>query len=71
VRSIVDMAHTLGFTVIAEGVESDPQAEFLRDLGCEQAQGFFFARPMPAAAFTEHLAGMALASPPRRRPRKR
>jgi EAL domain-containing protein (putative c-di-GMP-specific phosphodiesterase class I) len=56
VRSIVDMAHTLGFTVVAEGVESGPQAAFLRDLGCEQAQGFLFARPMPAAAFTAHIA---------------
>jgi EAL domain-containing protein (putative c-di-GMP-specific phosphodiesterase class I) len=52
VRTIIDMAHTLGFTVIAEGVESDPQAAFLRSLGCEQAQGFLFARPMPAADFT-------------------
>jgi EAL domain-containing protein (putative c-di-GMP-specific phosphodiesterase class I) len=52
VRTIVDMAHTLGFTVIAEGVERDAQAAFLRKLGCEQAQGFLFARPMPAHDFT-------------------
>jgi diguanylate cyclase (GGDEF)-like protein/PAS domain S-box-containing protein len=52
VRTIVDMAHTLGFTVIAEGVELDSQAAFLRKLGCEQAQGFLFARPMPAPDFT-------------------
>ena len=70
VRSIVDMAHTLGFTVIAEGVESGPQAEFLRDLGCEQAQGFLFARPMGAAAFTAHIAADALAKP-RRSPKKK
>ena len=57
VRTIVDMAHTLGFTVVAEGVESGPQADFLRDLGCEQAQGYLFARPMPAAAFTAHIDG--------------
>jgi EAL domain-containing protein (putative c-di-GMP-specific phosphodiesterase class I) len=50
------MAHTLGFTVVAEGVESNPQADFLRKLGCEQAQGYLFARPMPAAAFSEHVA---------------
>jgi diguanylate cyclase (GGDEF)-like protein/PAS domain S-box-containing protein len=52
VRTIVDMAHTLGFTVIAEGVELDSQAAFLRKLGCEQAQGFLFARPMPADEFS-------------------
>jgi diguanylate cyclase (GGDEF)-like protein/PAS domain S-box-containing protein len=51
VRTIIDMAHTLGFTVIAEGVESGKQADFLRKLGCEQGQGFLFARPMPAADF--------------------
>ena len=53
VRTIVDMAHTLGFTVIAEGVELDSQAAFLRALGCEQAQGFLFAKPMPAGEFSE------------------
>jgi EAL domain-containing protein (putative c-di-GMP-specific phosphodiesterase class I) len=42
------MAHTLGFTVVAEGVETEAQAAFLRGLSCEQAQGYLFARPMPA-----------------------
>ncbi len=51
VRTIVDMAHTLGFTVIAEGVELDSQAALLRKLGCEQAQGFLFAHPMPVHDF--------------------
>jgi EAL domain-containing protein (putative c-di-GMP-specific phosphodiesterase class I) len=50
------MAHTLGFTVIAEGVERDSQAAFLRALGCEQAQGFLFARPMSAEEFSSLLA---------------
>ena len=71
VRSIVDMAHTLGFTVVAEGVESGPQADFLRSLGCEQAQGFLFARPMPAAAFTAHMAEGQSRPPAQRKPRSR
>jgi diguanylate cyclase (GGDEF)-like protein/PAS domain S-box-containing protein len=61
VRTIVDMAHTLGFTVIAEGVELDSQATFLRKLGCEQAQGFLFARPMAAPEF----GALVLSSPGR------
>jgi len=49
VRTIIEMAHSLGFTVVAEGVETEEQAHFLRLLRCERAQGFLFARPMPAA----------------------
>jgi diguanylate cyclase (GGDEF)-like protein/PAS domain S-box-containing protein len=49
VRTIIDMAHTLGFIVIAEGVETEAQATLLRSLGCEQAQGYYFAKPMPEA----------------------
>jgi EAL domain-containing protein (putative c-di-GMP-specific phosphodiesterase class I) len=56
VRTIIDMAQTLGFTVVAEGVETEAQAGFLRALGCEQAQGYFFARPMPAGALRDLLA---------------
>jgi EAL domain-containing protein (putative c-di-GMP-specific phosphodiesterase class I) len=67
VRTIVDMAHTLGFTVIAEGVEHESQAAFLRKLGCEQAQGFLFARPMPAQEFAALVNDEPARSP--RRPR--
>lgn len=49
VRTIIEMAHTLGFVVVAEGVETEAQATMLRSLHCEQAQGYLFARPMPAA----------------------
>ncbi|HET7669868.1 MAG TPA: EAL domain-containing protein, partial [Burkholderiales bacterium] len=74
VRTIVDMAHTLGFTVIAEGVELDSQAAFLRALGCEQAQGYLFARPMPAEDFSilvAKLAGATAAARPRRTKRRK
>ncbi|MGQ0652202.1 MAG: putative bifunctional diguanylate cyclase/phosphodiesterase, partial [Betaproteobacteria bacterium] len=53
VRTIIQMAHTLGFTVTAEGVEEQRQAAYLRKHGCEQAQGYLFARPMPAAELEE------------------
>ena len=56
VRTIIEMAHSLGFTVVAEGVETEEQATFLRLLRCEQAQGFLFAKPMPAAELVKLLA---------------
>jgi EAL domain-containing protein (putative c-di-GMP-specific phosphodiesterase class I) len=48
VRAVVDLARTLGLIAIAEGVEHDDQAVALDHLGCRLAQGFLFARPMPA-----------------------
>jgi len=71
VRTIVDMAHTLGFTVIAEGVERDSQAAFLRALGCEQAQGFLFAHPMPAEEFSALIAQRLGSVAGRRRGKRR
>jgi EAL domain-containing protein (putative c-di-GMP-specific phosphodiesterase class I) len=56
VRTIIEMARTLGFTVIAEGVESQSQVAFLRRFGCHQAQGYFFARPMPIEEFIALIA---------------
>jgi diguanylate cyclase (GGDEF)-like protein len=47
VGAVVDLAHALGLRVVAEGVETEDQAERLRALGCDGAQGFLFARPMP------------------------
>ena len=46
VRMIVELAHTLGIEVVAEGVESEVQARQLRDIGCDMAQGFHFAEPL-------------------------
>jgi EAL domain-containing protein (putative c-di-GMP-specific phosphodiesterase class I) len=51
VRTIIEMAHNLDFTVVAEGVETDGQMAFLRQFGCQQGQGYLWARPMPEAQF--------------------
>ncbi len=48
VRSILTLAHDLGLTVTAEGVETADQAQALRELGCDQAQGLYFGAPGPA-----------------------
>ena len=57
VRSLITMAHGFGLTVIAEGVETEEQAAFLRDEGCDEAQGFLFARPEPGSVFKTALEG--------------
>ena len=48
VRSTVDLGRSLNLTVVAEGVESEPQRKALWELGCAAGQGHLFARPMPA-----------------------
>jgi diguanylate cyclase (GGDEF)-like protein/PAS domain S-box-containing protein len=50
VRAIVELAHNLGMNVVAEGVETLEQFEYLRALGCELAQGFYFSEPVNAAS---------------------
>ena len=51
VRSTIDLAHGLGLSVVAEGVESAQSWELLRALRCDEAQGFHMSRPMPANEF--------------------
>lgn len=55
VRSLVAMAHNLGLRVIAEGVETEQQAALLAKEECEEAQGYLYAQPLPAAAFEDYL----------------
>jgi diguanylate cyclase (GGDEF)-like protein len=45
VRSIVDLGHSMGMRIVAEGIETKGQAEFLRAIGCDEAQGFLYGRP--------------------------
>ena len=49
VRSTIDLAHNLGLSVVAEGVENAPIMERLRDLNCDEAQGYYMCKPLPAA----------------------
>jgi len=55
VTATIAMAHALNLTVIAEGVETEQQLQFLKDNGCEQMQGYYFSRPVPAGEATELL----------------
>jgi diguanylate cyclase (GGDEF)-like protein/PAS domain S-box-containing protein len=63
VRTIIEMARSLGSTVIAEGVETQAQVGFLRRFGCHQAQGFFFAPPMPIGEFIQLICSDNVAPP--------
>ena len=51
IRAIIAMTHSLKLNVIAEGVENEEQYRVLRDLECDEYQGFFFAKPLPPAEF--------------------
>ena len=61
VRSLIAMAHNLNLEVIAEGVETRQQAAFLLNQKCEEAQGFLYAKPLPAEEFTAYLREQRLA----------
>ncbi len=55
VTAIIGLAHNLGLTVVAEGVENASQLDFIRDAGCDEAQGYHIGRPMPAGQLAEWL----------------
>lgn len=58
VKAVLAMSQALGFRTIAEGIEKGEQAEFLKNLGCEQGQGYLFSRPLSAEKFEEFLKGL-------------
>ncbi len=56
-RTIISLAQNLNFVSVAEGVEHEHQRSFLAEVGCDLAQGFLFAPPLPKAAFERYLTG--------------
>jgi len=65
VRSILDLARNMGLTVVAEGVEDRDTWSRLQRLGCAEAQGYYMARPLPAAdvaTAVTNIAELALGS---------
>ncbi len=64
VHAVVQMAHALKLEVVAEGIETEAQADFLRAAGCGVAQGFLFGRPMEVAALTAFIADLVATRTP-------
>jgi EAL domain-containing protein (putative c-di-GMP-specific phosphodiesterase class I) len=63
VSAVVALSKAIGATTVVEGVENQAQLEHVRNLGCDVAQGFYFARPMTAAAFSDLIAPKVHARP--------
>jgi diguanylate cyclase (GGDEF)-like protein len=63
IAATIAMAHSLGLRVVAEGVESRQQLCFLRELGCDSIQGFYFCRPIPSGEFAMLLNGNSCLKP--------
>ncbi|MEO8298983.1 MAG: EAL domain-containing protein [Burkholderiales bacterium] len=70
VRSVIDMGRALHLHVVAEGVETAAQRDFLLAAGCDEAQGYFYAKPVPLAQF-ERSHGLLGQRPPRAAARRR
>ena len=65
VKALVELGHTLGLTVVAEGVEQAAQLEYLRSIGCERAQGYYYAKPLNAEDLEKFLRAAAPRAPRR------
>jgi diguanylate cyclase (GGDEF)-like protein/PAS domain S-box-containing protein len=60
VTAIVQMAHSMGYITIAEGVETPAQREFLSQHGCDEVQGYLFSKPLPAEQIPEFVKSLAI-----------
>jgi len=64
VSIIINLAHSLKLRVVAEGVETDEQSRLLQLLSCDEMQGYFFSKPLPAELFEQkYLADRARSAP--------
>jgi len=63
VKAVISMAHSLGLKVIAEGVETTAQLDFLRELQCDVVQGYLLGRPMSAEALEERVRAASVGAP--------
>lgn len=62
--SVISLGHELHLNVIAEGVETEQQLQFLRDQNCDEFQGFLFSRPVPGGEFRWMIERPVAASDP-------
>ena len=51
IKAIIALGHSLGKKIVAEGIETEEQYEFLKNSGCDEAQGYYFQHPVPASEF--------------------
>jgi EAL domain-containing protein (putative c-di-GMP-specific phosphodiesterase class I) len=60
-KATIALAHSLGLELVAEGVETAAQRQYLQSLGCDHIQGYYFSRPLPAEELVAYLQGFPAA----------